>query len=267
MRFSPDFITTRAHRRVYKIDMNDHGDLQIYTYEKVFDYDNNTKVTKSCKSIIDHPLVENVGKHKRLHLKDFRITNYKDEKIVFTGGQFSEKNDAPNTFALLLKSGEWETLPPLNHGRINHSVTTSGNMIFVACGSSINSTQTQYLTSIESLNMDDPISWTLMDIKEKILTPRQQFIFSPISQSELLVLGGWSDTKIDSGIIFNWKTQKSIQIKDEFMNEHLAQCPAEMIQPGVVMALVIDFTSNLRLVKFERSKMQFTIVEDFGETD
>ena len=64
---------------------------------------------------------------------------------------------------------------------------------------------------------------------------------------------------IESGVIYNWKTQKSTVIKDEEMNGYICMSQSYMVDTGVVVAMVIGF-NNLKLVKFEKESMALSVI-------
>ena len=68
---------------------------------------------------------------------------------------------------------------------------------------------------------------------------------------------------IESGVIYNWKTQQSTVIKDEEMNEYICMSQSYMVDTGVVVAMVMGF-DNLKLVKFEKESMALSVIQDFG---
>ena len=122
------------------------------------------------------------------------LANYKDKFIVAPGGLKNNEATSKGVYSVELysvKNDSWRDGPTLHYKRVDHSCCTLGDSVYVFGG-------TGGTDSIESLNVEafraNPKSikqWTLIKPKHKdgfngMLKP----IFCPISETEILILGG-----------------------------------------------------------------------------
>ena len=118
------------------------------------------------------------------------MCNYKDRYLFVSGGfKFPDWYDCVDMFDI--ENDEWNLAPNLNKKRAAHSSCSLENSIFVFCGA----TQA-YMMSIEMLDAEgfingEPVEWQLVQLNEGSLSPRENPLVASLSDTELLILGGF----------------------------------------------------------------------------
>lgn len=82
----------------------------------------------------------------------FSLVNYRNQKIMMTGGRNDAGVTSRETHFFNLETGHWEEQkePDLNQGRIDHGSCIIGYKVYVVCGYDY---KKGYLDSIEVLDM------------------------------------------------------------------------------------------------------------------
>ena len=137
------------------------------------------------------------------------LTNYKDKKILATGGEspwnMCEISEHRITLACAevysVASDYWSIIPEMNVARSAHGSCTVANYVYVACGSYKIITCPQYdnydycirnLQSIERINMNDIYGgWEELHVATgENLSRRNSIFMAGLSCDELLIIGG-----------------------------------------------------------------------------
>jgi len=116
-----------------------------------------------------------------------------------------------------IASNTWKNgLPRLNEARWDASACVLQATVYVFCGLYNNN----YKNSIEMISETSLVPksnalWQLIETPQNILTPRQWSAVSPISDTEIAILGGKFDIEyLGDVVVFNSKTKKCVKVDD-----------------------------------------------------
>lgn len=126
--------------------------------------------------------------------------------IYFIGTDINQESDEVTSYCLA--SGTWTDKPKLNVARKNHSACCLGAYLYVACGTGDGA---DYLEdSVERLDIvgtSQGAKWELLKLANRMINNRIRFLFSPLNEEELILLGGLEeDEPLGTVEIFNTRT-------------------------------------------------------------
>ena len=137
------------------------------------------------------------------------ITSFlKKTKIAYK--KVSKENQYKNT---------WQQYPELNSDRIYSSFVIIDKYIYGFFG--YNSQLNKYLDSIERLNLENPVSWDIINYKknENISYLRKNFASARVSNDEILFIGGYdglNDCPIENYSYYNFKKNEFYYSDNKF---------------------------------------------------
>ena len=202
---------------------------------------------------------------------DAFLINYENKILFISGGSSIENryNDLFNSVEMyrIQDDAEWDFAPSLIEARYSHSGCCLNGVMYVFCGYNKDD---ELLNSIESLNVralenGEPENWQTVELPEPIyMAPRLNVIVAPISNKDILILGG--GVEFQDAYIFDTDEVTLKQKHGSGFKYNTVACQGVMTKPGHMVALVQhDETNKLNFVRYELNEGQLVIVEDIGD--
>ena len=98
----------------------------------------------------------------------FALSNYKNEKVLISGGEVDNVYPINGTSIFDLNNLEWSIGPDMISARTDHNSCVFGNSVFVFCGRN----SIEALDTVEMLKMEPMQSWVAVELKGEIFSCR-----------------------------------------------------------------------------------------------